>query len=754
LFRKNASDAFGFLASCGWVMVVWDTVALVQARQANLTWDFFSVLMASAALTMAHVLVVGAVVAPMYAFALGDQRIATRLKNAIIAVSAALKTRSAPSAVSVHACLLAAPAALLGYVFVAVPLAMRVHEDVRVAINAAGASIVIHLLAVFAGALLFAVLRGVWMSLLRPLASRRLTQIWLMRPWLTAAFLSLFALFAMVWAVVMGRRVLSALDLRMLWIGLTVMVLGAILATVRTIPRLSKTTRRVIGWSAIIGEVIFTLAATFAVPYSSHARSMLVAHTTFGTVFHASHNTLFDWDGDGYTTLFGGNDCAPFDPTIHPGAVDIPYNGIDEDCSGEDFVFDVAPPLRRWDYPVPDRSKKPHIVLLTIDALNPLHLGFNGYDRPTSPHLDAFAKHAVRFENAFAQGPSTRLSIPSLFTSLYDPQIKRAKLGRIPLAVLSENVTVAEILQKEGYRTIAVVPSPYFTGWGGITQGFQEVDGSAAKLKQAHTSKEVSDAVIERLESVSEQGQPVFLWAHYFDPHGPFDQPPDAPVFGTKAMDVYDAEIRFTDEHLGRVLSWIEEHWAEQDRLLVVTADHGESFDDQHAVKHHGYDLNTSVLRIPMLIHMPIFAPHSVRTPVSLLDMAPTFINLAQAKGEFDFQGSSLVPMLQGEEMAERVTFHTFFLPEFVKKQKDPLRMVSVRTDRFNLVHDREKGVYSLFDFVQDQNETNNLFDADRATADHLMAQMQYWYYRVLDQGGSKENAGAATATPRPPIVR
>jgi arylsulfatase A-like enzyme len=727
-------------------MVAWDAVVLLRAGQAAPTWDFVSVLVALVALTTAHTVVAGALLAPAYAFAMGDRRFGTKLADAGRRVASRIGSRSPLEAVPTHASLLAAPFALIAYAAVALPLGVAIHEDVRVAINASGAFVLAHLVAVLSAMFIHAVLRGVWSAVLRPIAARDLLSGWLARPWITGVVLASLMLLAALLAAVVGRRTLAALDLTAVWMGLTVTVAGAAIATIRTLPRLPLAARRAIGWASILAAIVLTVAASLALPYSPRARSVLVTRTTFGKVFHANHNTLLDRDGDGFTTLFGGNDCAPRDPAIHPGAVDLPYNDIDEDCSGADLKFDAKPPTRRWDHPLPDGvPKRPHIILLSVDALSPNHLGFNGYGRAISPHLDALAKRSVRFENAYAQGPSTRLSVPSLFTSLYDPQIKRSKHGRIPLAVLPSNLTLAEILQKAGYSTVAVVPSTYFTGWSGITQGFRVVDDTAAKVKGPHTSRAVSDAVIERLEFAKEQEQPLFLWAHYYDPHGPFDQPPGAPVFGKSSKDVYDAEIQHTDEHIGRVIAWIDENIPAKERLLIVTADHGESFDERHAVKHHGYDLHTDVLHVPLLLQMPAFAPRTVQGAVSLMDIAPTLVNVARVDGEFAFEGTSLVPaMVGGEGLEERVTFHTFYLPEFVKKEKDPLRIVAARTERFNLIHDRETGVHSLYDFVADRGENNNLFHTEREVVDKLVPQMQLWYFRVLGPTPSAVPAASA----------
>jgi arylsulfatase A-like enzyme len=715
-------------------MVGWDLVELLSAGLIVPAQDILSVIAAIIALTFGHALLAGAVLAPAYAWALKEQRLPSLLVAFGQWLRNLLRLRDPHQAIATHATLLAAPFALAAFPAVAVPISIRIHDAVRVALNAAGASLLVHVAAAIAATLVFFAFQGLWTSVLTRLCQLRFLYAWLARPWITASSLVLLSLALTITALVLSRRVLSALDLGWARAVLTVVVVGALLAWLRTLPNLGLVARRSVGFGTLALMLLLSLGATFGLRYSNNARAMLVSHTTFGALFNTSQTAAFDWDGDGYTTLFGGNDCAPWDASIHPGALDIPYNDIDEDCSGEDLTYDAAPPVRQWDHDVPASiPRRPHIILLTVDALNPKHLGFNGYERAISPNLDAMAKRSVRFSNAYAQGPSTRLSFPSLFTSLYDTQIKRAKHGRIPLALLPENLTLAEIFRDAGYRTIAVPPTPYFTGWGGFTQGFQVVDDSPTHVKGPHTSQAVSDAVISQLEEAKDGGKPFLLWAHYYDPHGPFDQPPDSPVFGKRSVDVYDAEIHHTDKHIGRVLAWIAENLEDKDRLVVVTADHGESFDERHPTKHHGYDLHTDVLRVPLLFDMPGFTPRTVNGLVSLMDITPTLVNLARLKGKYDFEGTSLLPaLLRDEGLENRVTFHTFFLPEEVKRDRDPLRLVAARTVRYNLIHDRQSNVYSLYDFTVDPVEKDNLFDGQPQIASALRAQLQLWTFRVV----------------------
>ena len=155
---------------------------------------------------------------------------------------------------------------------------------------------------------------------------------------------------------------------------------------------------------------VVSFAAFWASALSFGARQ-----TVASTIFNRSVITLYlarglqgavDLDRDGYSALFNGGDCNDRNARIHPGAVDIPGNHIDENCTGRDARLGqeeddghmaVLPPALT--------GHQPSFVLLSIDALRPDHLGAYGYRRPTSPNIDRFALGAARFTNAYCASP-------------------------------------------------------------------------------------------------------------------------------------------------------------------------------------------------------------------------------------------------------------------------------------------------------------------------------------------------------------
>lgn len=367
-----------------------------------------------------------------------------------------------------------------------------------------------------------------------------------------------------------------------------------------------------------------------------------------------------DFDRDGHARWLGG-DCRDDDSAIHPGALDWPGDGVDSDCDGSDSQLDVPP--RRPFIVVPERvASRPNILLITIDAMRADHLGAYGYPRPTSPRIDALARESVVFERAYANAPSTRLSMPAIATGRWAPTIQWDSSIWWPRFTTAQR-TIAETLHEGGYHTGGVFSIPYFrrSDARGFERGMDEYDDRWISLHSevggphestGSSAREVADSASAFVESNRER--PWFLWAHFFDPHHQYVAHDDGvtPRFGEREVDRYDAEVHYTDQHIGRLLDRLRASGQWERTVVLVTGDHGEGF-GEHAVNTHGFHLYGAQTRVPMIVRVPGVTAKRTRVPVSHVDIAPTLANLAGAANERSFLGRTMVDALAYTTRAE-----------------------------------------------------------------------------------------------------
>jgi arylsulfatase A-like enzyme len=364
--------------------------------------------------------------------------------------------------------------------------------------------------------------------------------------------------------------------------------------------------------------------------------------------------SVLDRDGDGYSPLLGGGDCDDGDATIHPGMVDYPDDGIDQDCDGRDAhaATLVPPPFAA----VPDAVPRAlDLLLITIDTLRADHLGAYGYARPTSPELDRLAAEGDLFLNGWAHAPSTRYSMPAIATGRWPSAIEWDESIWWP-RIGPHMRTLGEALEAAGYFTAAFYSFDYFSAQDrrGFERGIDLYRADRASLHRSvngpmesrgSSSREMADDAIAFFEA--HRNDKVFLWVHFYDPHLSYEPHPEVPSFGSGRMDLYDGEIRFTDLHVGRLLRRLRELGLWERTAVVVTGDHGEGF-GEHGITEHGFDLYPAQTKVPFIIRVPGLPAGRIERPVGHVDLAPTLLNLARAPQEPSFLGRSLVPELSG----------------------------------------------------------------------------------------------------------
>jgi hypothetical protein len=215
------------------------------------------------------------------------------------------------------------------------------------------------------------------------------------------------------------------------------------------VPSLALAARLQVRVLAPIAFVLTLAAGAVLKSLPDSVQMGILARAPYGAIVITTVRRAFDRDHDGYSAILGGGDCDDRDAAIHPNALDVPENGVDENCSGRDsrvYTPPVQSPPR--DMTVPPR--RDNVVLIHIDALRPDHVSFAGYRRPTTPHLDRWREGATWFKNAYTPAPSTRFALSMIFTGLEIERVPQERGHAIDFTLLSDATTLAERLGSIG----------------------------------------------------------------------------------------------------------------------------------------------------------------------------------------------------------------------------------------------------------------------------------------------------------------
>ena len=345
-----------------------------------------------------------------------------------------------------------------------------------------------------------------------------------------------------------------------------------------------------------------------------------------------------------------------------------------------------------------------NLLIVTIDTLRADHLPAYGYRGVQTPNLDGLTAESFVFKTALSHVPLTMPAHTSILTGLLPPSHGVLENGSFILD--SKVTTLAEILAARGYATGGFVSAFVLDSRWQINQGFgtyydnftvpEFQEGSTGQLQRKGADTE---AEAERWIR-SNKEHPFFAWVHFYDPHQPYDPP--EPFKHRYARNLYDGEIAYTDEVLGRLLARLRQ-WGLMDRtLIVVTSDHGEGL-GEHGEKTHGVFVYDTTLHVPLFIRLPGGKHADVTGIVRHVDIAPTLLEWLGLTAPEPMQGQSLVGLLQGREQKPRIaysetqyaSFHYGWSPLF-----------AVTTDRYKYIQAPRP---ELYDRTLDPGETRNL---------------------------------------------
>lgn len=411
--------------------------------------------------------------------------------------------------------------------------------------------------------------------------------------------------------------------------------------------------------------------------------------------------------------------------------------------------------------PEPREAETPfNLIVISIDTLRADHLGIYGYERETSPAIDAFGQAGVVFDGAHSQSPKTASSHMTLFTGLY-PSSHGVKnwTGTADTRLSAAVPTLAQLMQRAGYRTEA------YTGGGnvraelGFEQGF-EIYEDVGRLGFSHAIE-----ALDRLASPQEDGttSPFFLFVHTYKVHDPYLPAPKYrkmfadPEYSGEILDtpeklgdadnwderhglywnsvdledpedirhlvnLYDAGIRAADDQFTDLIDAIESLRLHRNTIVILLSDHGEEFMEHEGVLHN--TVYQEVLHVPLILRLPEGVNdglHGTRIeqPVRLIDVMPTLLDLVGIEKPAHMMGISLMPLIE----------EAYLEPPFVFAEYVEVRMASFAAGDWKLVmgHGGQRRE-ELFDLKNDPDETEDLRGRYPERASYLKSHLiQLW---------------------------
>jgi arylsulfatase A-like enzyme len=424
------------------------------------------------------------------------------------------------------------------------------------------------------------------------------------------------------------------------------------------------------------------------------------------------------------------------------------------------------------------RASRFNVVLLVLDAARAQQFGCYGYGRATTPEIDRIASEGVVFERAFTPAVYTLGAMSSVWTSQYPDRHHSTVSYADPLP--KDRLTLAETLGARGLATAGFVANAVAGPVHGFDRGFAEFHEVYRMFEDLGSRGAAFDRVLPPWLA-QHRGERFFLYAHYREPHFPYDPGPpfdtqfgaDAPLTVAQRRDktwytdvnqgrvtatpdeiahlvrLYDGNLAYVDREVGALRRALERQGLWDHTVLIVTADHGEQLHEKGYVSHSAqvYEQSTHV---PLIVRIP-GGPRGVRVGhlVDHLDLAPTVLDLLGAPATpfaKQAQGTTLLPMLAGAgaRTGDGSGEGVLSLSRTVWDRP----VYALRDVGYKLVYDTRTGREELYDLAADPGETKDLSAARAVRGAYYRQTLQHML------AGLRQSAPAGAAAPAAPMDR
>jgi arylsulfatase A-like enzyme len=434
-----------------------------------------------------------------------------------------------------------------------------------------------------------------------------------------------------------------------------------------------------------------------------------------------------------------------------------------------------------WSNPVLYKRQEgaQNVILISVDTLRSDHLGCYGYQRKTSPRIDSLALDGVTFLNTYASSPWTLPSHVSLLTSLhcvhhqvyYDDEAMDPSL-----------ISLADVLRQNQMYCAALTGGGFVSSIYGFSKGFDTYSDDSGGIFRQDSAEHLFQLVSQWLDNHKDKG--FFLFLHTYQPHNPYACPyPYKTMFlqegatwrhldlmshlGGKpgifiplteeerqnVVDLYDGEIRYTDEGLiGPLIQKLKDLDLYDQSMVVFTSDHGEEFYD-HQGWGHGHSLYDESLKVPLIIKFPESAYKGKRISnfVSLVDIFPTIMEEVGIDSDnLDLDGKSLFPLVVGQEKGDRTFLADIasnvldsHIPRKISMNKGGEKLILNQNFRkedleFFVAQPPHNALVEIYNVSQDRGETKNMAGVKPELAHQIIQDINQIYKEAIKRRTGK----------------
>ncbi|MFC1709270.1 sulfatase [Candidatus Omnitrophota bacterium] len=390
----------------------------------------------------------------------------------------------------------------------------------------------------------------------------------------------------------------------------------------------------------------------------------------------------------------------------------------------------------------------PNIIFIQLETLRPDRLNCYGYSEDTSPNITQLAQDGILFKNAISPSSWTFPAVTSMLTGFSPSSLG---IGHKAMKIDGKVFLMAEMLMQEGYRTHGITYSSYISPEYGFLQGFDDFEHHHVEGNTI-SSPDITRGAISFLKK--NKNRKFFLYLFYHDPHLNYimheefnyysdysgklisgepigerftgDEPNEnTSILSSDDMNFllscYDSEISFTDKHIGMVLDELKRLGLYEDALIIITADHGEEFNEKGRLG-HSYSVYQTLIHVPLIIKAPNGKSAQIDTYVSTMDLMPSLLYflgielMHEVDGEIiDFNDLELTRV--SEVFSEVVT------------PSDGKAMYCVIDEEKKLILDTESASYELYNLKTDPFEERNIYESNIAIAKPLKKKLDKWLY-------------------------